>query len=387
MFRMSQIMQQLLQPAPRTRRSQALSGTGPVVVWNLIRRCNLTCRHCYSASTDREFEGELTTDEVFRVLKELKQSRVPAVILSGGEPLLRSDIFDIAARAKELGFYLGLSSNGTLMDAAMAKKIANAGFNYVGVSLDGLEANHDHIRGKSGAFKESLDGIRNCRAQGVKAGIRFTPTQENIGDLPGLFDLMVAESIDRFYLSHWNYAGRGKTNREENAEHLATRKLVSSLFDRARDNLEQGNGQEIVTGNNDADGVYFLLWVQKHFPEHVDAATKILRAWGGNSSGVGIANIDNRGFVHPDIFWWSYSLGDLRQASFGEIWNNPDEELLAGLRQRPRPVKGRCGGCRYLEICGGNTRVRAMQSMGDVWAEDPGCYLTDGEIGVDGNAN
>jgi Fe-coproporphyrin III synthase len=374
-------MQQLLQPKPKTR-SRARSGTGPVVVWNLIRRCNLTCRHCYSASADREFQGELNTDEVFRVLGELKAYNVPALILSGGEPLLRPDLFDIAARAKELGFYLGLSSNGTLMDQPTAKKIAAAGFDYVGVSLDGLKENHDHIRGRAGAFDESIAGIRNCREQGVKAGIRFTPTKENVADLPGIFQLMTAEAIDRFYLSHWNYAGRGKTNREENAEHQATRQLVESLFDRCRQNLESGNSLEIVTGNNDTDGVFFLLWVEKHFPEYKDAARKILVEWGGNASGVGIANIDNRGHVHPDIFWWNYSLGDLKEASFAKIWGADEEPLLKGMRQRPRPVKGRCGDCHYLDICGGNTRVRAFQLTGDAWTEDPGCYLTDIEIGV-----
>ncbi|MBF0454895.1 MAG: heme d1 biosynthesis radical SAM protein NirJ [Magnetococcales bacterium] len=382
MFRLTQIMRQLLQPQPETP-GRARSATGPVVVWNLLRRCNLTCRHCYSASSDKDFMGELTTEEVFRVLDELKAYGVPALILSGGEPLLRPDLFDIARQAKQLGFYLGLSSNGTLMDRETSKKIAAAGFDYVGVSLDGLQANHDHIRGRVGAFQESIEGIRNCREQGVKAGIRFTPTQENVGDLPGLFQQMTAESIDRFYLSHWNYAGRGKTNREENAQHHATRQLVESLFNRCLHSLESGDNQEIVTGNNDADGVFFLMWVEKQFPDYRDKAQEMLTQWGGNASGVGIANIDNRGLVHPDIFWWNYSLGDLKKNTFQEIWGSNPDPLLRGLRQRPRPVKGRCGLCRQLAICGGNTRVRAFQQTGDAWAEDPGCYLTDKEIGIE----
>lgn len=383
MFRLSQILQQLVNNNKDNRpRSRARLATGPVVVWNLIRRCNLTCRHCYSASADRDFQGELVTEEVFRVLRELKDYAVPAVILSGGEPLLRPDIFQIAAYAKELGFYLGLSSNGTLMDAAMVKNIAQTGFDYVGVSVDGLAANHDHIRGRVGAFQESITGIRNCRLQGVKAGIRFTPTQENIADLDQIFLLMEKKSIDRFYLSHWNYAGRGKINREENAHHQATRLLMESLFERSWRNLTDSSPQEIVTGNNDADGPFFLLWLQKNHPEYAEAAEALLLKWGGNASGVGIANIDNRGHVHPDIFWWHYSVGDLKKNSFAEIWGADSDPLMQGLRKKPRPVSGRCGSCKYLAICGGNTRVRAFQLTGDFWTEDPGCYLTDIEIGV-----
>ncbi len=382
MFRLTQIMRRLSKPAGGER-PPSRAFQGPVVVWNLIRRCNLTCRHCYSASSDRDFQGELDTGEVFRVLAELKECRVPALILSGGEPLLRPDLFKIAERAKELGFYLGLSSNGTLMDDSMAERIAAARFNYVGVSLDGLAENHDRIRGKAGAFVESIAGIRNCNARGVKAGIRFTPTRENADDLPRLLDRMPEEGIDRFYLSHWNYAGRGQANRAEDAAHRLTRRIMNHLFDTAWNDIQSDNGREIVTGNNDADGVFFLQWVAGNQPEWLPRAQNMLQRWGGNASGVGIANIDNRGHVHPDIFWWQHDLGDLRQRSFQEIWHDNADPLLAGLRQRPRPVKGRCGACQHLTICGGNTRVRALQSTGDPWAEDPGCYLTDAEIGLE----
>ena len=317
------------------------------------------------------------------MLAELKACNVPALILSGGEPLLRPDLFEIAEHAKKLGFYLGLSSNGTLMDEVMATRIAKARFNYVGISLDGLAENHDRIRGQEGAFNSSIVGIRNCNARGVKAGIRFTPTQENADDLPRLLDLMPTEGIDRFYLSHWNYAGRGQANRAEDAAHQITRNIMNGLFNRAWSDIQSGNGREIVTGNNDADGVFFLQWIEKSHPDWLPRAEKMLIRWGGNASGVGIANIDNRGHVHPDIFWWQHDLGNLRQRSFREIWQDNNDPLLAGLRQIPRPVKGRCGAWQHLAICGGNTRVRALQSTGDPWAEDPGCYLTDAEIGLD----
>ena len=361
--------------APPTR-----SPSGPVVVWNLIRRCNLSCRHCYSASSDKMFQGELSTHEVFRILDELHAFGVPALILSGGEPLLRTDLFEIAQRAKSLGFYLGLSSNGTMMDEKTVAGIADVGFNYVGISFDGMERNHDRIRGGAGAFRASLDGMRRCQDSGIKVGIRFTPTQENAHDLPTLLAFMDEEGIERFYLSHWNYAGRGHANRAESAVHQATRNTMAFLLNRCWDDLQAGRSREIVTGNNDADGVFFLMWIRRHLPDKAEEIKKQLVRWGGNASGVGIANIDNQGVVHPDIFWWNHALGDLRQRSFAEIWQNPAEPLLTGLRKRPRPVTGRCGRCHHLNICGGNTRVRAWQLTGDPWSEDPGCYLTDSEI-------
>ncbi|MBF0184779.1 MAG: heme d1 biosynthesis radical SAM protein NirJ [Magnetococcales bacterium] len=382
MFRLSQLLRQLLHEQPTGREQSRAAGRwqGPVVVWNLLRRCNLSCRHCYSVSADRDFQGELSTEEIFRVLDDLHAFGVPAIILSGGEPLLHPDLFVIAKRAKALGFYLGLSSNGTLMDAEQAARIQAVGFDYVGVSLDGLEAHHDRNRMQEGAFQQALAGIRACRQNGVKAGIRFTPTKENSQDLPGLFALMDAEGIDRFYLSHWNYAGRGKGNRGDDAARRTTRQLVEWLFAQAYSDWQQGSNREIVTGNNDSDGPFFLMWVQRHLPEQAERANTLLQRWGGNASGVGIANIDNRGLVHPDIFWWDHILGSVREQSFATIWNNPQEPLLLGLRQKPRPVQGRCGQCRYLSICGGNTRVRAWQLTGNPWAEDPGCYLQDDEI-------
>jgi heme d1 biosynthesis radical SAM protein NirJ len=382
MFRLTQLLRQLLQAeaSPGRHRQGAARWQGPVVVWNLLRRCNLQCRHCYSGSADRDFQGELSRDEIFRVLEDLQACAVPAIILSGGEPLLHPELFAIAKRAKALGFYLGLSSNGTLMDAHKAAQIRAVGFDYVGVSLDGLEAHHDQNRVQEGAFRQALAGIRACQQQGVKVGIRFTPTRENSADLPGLFDLMAEEGIERFYLSHWNYAGRGKGNRADDAARQTTRQMVSWLFALAYADWQAGRDREIVTGNNDCDGPFFLQWVERHLPEHAERARELLLRWGGNASGVGIANIDNRGIVHPDIFWWDHALGSLREQSFAAIWQNSVDPLLQGLRQRPRPVKGRCATCRYLAICGGNTRVRAWQVTGDPWAEDPGCYLQESEI-------
>ena len=379
MFRITHFMRELFEPTPAGPRRDP---PGPVVVWNLIRRCNLTCKHCYSISADTDFPGELTTDQVYAVMDDLKAARVPVLILSGGEPLLRPDIFDISRRARDMGFYVALSSNGTLIDEATIEAIAAIGYDYVGISLDGIGATHDRFRRKDGAFDASMRGLRLCRERGLKVGLRFTMTQDNAHELPAMLDLLDTEGVDRFYFSHLNYAGRGNHNRRDDAVFRQTRDTMDLLFDRCLRAVEAGTPKEFVTGNNDADGVYMLHWTRRHFPDRAEHMRAKLAQWGGNASGVNIANIDNVGDVHPDTMWWHHTLGNARERPFGAIWSDTSDPLMAGLKQRPRPVTGRCGACAHLDICGGNTRVRAERITGDPWAEDPACYLTDEEIGL-----
>jgi Fe-coproporphyrin III synthase len=381
MFRVSHFMNELLSPTPvRARRNLP----GPVVIWNLIRRCNLMCKHCYSISGDVDFPGELSTAEVFSVMDNLKSFHVPVLILSGGEPLLRPDIFAISHRAKAMGFYVGLSSNGTLITEHNIDDIAGVGYDYVGVSLDGIGATHDAFRRRDGAFTEALAGLRLCRDRDLKTGMRFTMTQDNCAEFPKLLELMDAEGIDKFYLSHLVYAGRGNKNRGDDAQRDFTRRMMDVLFDRAYAAAIKGEGKEFVTGNNDADGAYLLLWVRERFPEKEAHIRAKLAEWGGNSSGVNIANIDNLGNVHPDTMWWHYTLGNVKQRPFSEIWQDVSDPIMAGLKRQPRRIEGRCGECRFFDICGGNTRVRALQLTGNPWAEDPSCYLSDEEIGATG---
>ncbi|MCW9024806.1 MAG: heme d1 biosynthesis radical SAM protein NirJ [Gammaproteobacteria bacterium] len=382
MFRISQYMREL---AEDNLIQPKRNPPGPVVIWNLVRRCNLTCKHCYSISADKDFPGELSTEQVFDVMDDLKQFRVPVLILSGGEPLLRPDIFDISKRAKDMGFYVGLSTNGTLIDNTNIRQIANMGYDYVGISIDGIKDTHDHFRRRDGAYEEAMNGIRLCRDEGIKVGMRFTITMDNAHELPQLLELMDQEQVDKFYLSHLNYAGRGNKNRGDDIHHQMTRNAMDLLFDRCWQDVQSGRHTEFVTGNNDADGVYLLYWVARHFPDKLDAMRTRLSQWGGNSSGVNISNIDNLGNVHPDTFWWNYSLGNVKDRPFSEIWQDTSDELMAGLKAQPRTLKGRCGQCDYFDVCGGNTRVRAYQLSNDFWEEDPACYLTDEEIGVSGD--
>lgn len=297
MLRISQYMREIRNPVAE---APARAPKGPVVIWNLVRRCNLCCEHCYSISADRDFPGELSTPEVYRVMDDLRAFGVPVLILSGGEPLLRPDLFDIAARAKAMGFYVGLSSNGTLIGPDNIGRIARTGFDYVGISLDGTQRTHERFRRKQGAYDEALNGIRTCRDAGIKVGVRVTLTEGNAADLPAILGLLEQEEVDKFYLSHLNYAGRGNINRRKDAFLQTTRQAMDLLFDACWRDIERGVQRDYVTGNNDADGVYLLFWMRERFPHLEPRMRRRLAQWGGNASGTNIANIDNLGNVHPE---------------------------------------------------------------------------------------
>jgi len=385
MFRLSEYMHQLVAPTPvRTRRGQG--SVRPVVIWNLTRRCNLRCRHCYTVSADVDFPGELSHEQAMGVLEDLGGFGIPALILSGGEPMGRFDFYELAAAAREKVRYLALSTNGTKIQGEAADRVAGIGFQYVGISIDGIGATNDWFRGVDGAFADALRGVRECKARGIKVGLRFTLTRDNSAQLPDLLKLCDDEGVDKFYLSHLVYAGRGDKNRGEDAVHDHTRAALDLLIDRAWNAATSGGPLDIVTGNNDADAVYMLRWAERHFDAAKVAHLRDhLEAWGGNSSGLGVANIDTMGRVHPDTYWSDYTVGNVKTAKFSEIWTG-DDPMLAQLRRRPRPLRGRCGACAFKAVCGGNTRIRALQLTGDPWAEDPACYLDDDEIGIEARA-
>jgi radical SAM protein with 4Fe4S-binding SPASM domain len=225
--------------------------------------------------------------------------------------------------------------------------------------------------------------VRLLGERGVKVGLRFTMTSDNVSELPAMLDLVEEEGVPKFYLSHLVYAGRGNKNRGADASWQTTRAAMDLVIARAWAWTRASSAIEVVTGNNDADAVYLLQWAGRNAPASVPHLRDKLAQWGGNSSGVNIANIDNLGNVHPDTMWWHYSLGNVKERRFSDIWSDLSDPIMAGLRRRPRTIGGRCGGCAYFDICGGNTRVRALRITGDPWAEDPGCYLTDAEIGLD----
>jgi len=356
----------------------------PVVVWNCTRRCNLKCIHCYASSRDQEYPGELTTAEGKRFLEDLAAFGVPTVLFSGGEPLLRPDLFELMAHAREQGLRTVLSTNGTLITPDQAARIREVGCAYVGISLDGLEKTHDRVRATRGAFEQALQGLRHCQAAGLRVGLRFTLHKLNLEDLPGVLALLETENIPRCCVYHLAYAGRGDQLQRYDLTPEETRAAVDRIFNYALDLHRRGLERDILTVDNHADNVYLYLRIKKEQPERAEEVYQMLRWNGGNQSGIAIAGVDNLGNVHPDQFSWNHTFGHVRERPFGEIWTDTSNEMLRILKNRKPYLKGRCAKCQYLELCNGNLRLRAETYHGDWLAPDPACYLTDEEIGLGG---
>jgi 12,18-didecarboxysiroheme deacetylase len=359
---------------------QFSSDKKPVVVWNCTRRCNLRCIHCYSRSADVHYSGEMTTDEGYAMLADLAQFGAPVVLFSGGEPLIRPDLPELAVRARQLGLRAVISTNGTLIEPAMADKLREIGLSYVGVSLDGMQATNDKFRGVAGAFEHALAGIRNCIQAGVKVGLRFTINRRNAQDIPDIFRLIRDENIPRVCFYHLVYAGRGAALQAEDLDHEATRRVVDLIIDKTAELHAQGRPAEVLTVDNHADGPYlYLRMLREGNPKAADVLQLLLMN-GGNSSGNGIGCVSWDGTVHPDQFWRHVSLGNVRERPFSQIWQDLGNPLMAKLKDKRPHVTGRCATCRFLNSCGGNFRVRAEAACGDLWAPDPACYLSDEEI-------
>jgi radical SAM protein with 4Fe4S-binding SPASM domain len=347
----------------------------PVVVWNSTQRCNLCCIHCYANAENKIYPGELTTAEAKDFFEDLAEFGAPVLLFSGGEPLMRSDLFELASLATSRGIRAVLSTNGTLITPQVAKRLKTAGFSYVGVSLDGTQATNNKFRGAPHAFQAAIQGIRNCKAANVKPGLRFTVTKHNLTDVPQIFDLVEAEQIPRVCFYHLAYAGRGSKIAEDDLTHQQTREFIDYILYKAEKFHQKHLNTEILTVDNHADAVYLYHKLKAKNPQKAKDALALLRRNGGNSSGAGIGCVDSQGFVHPDQFWRHLTLGNVRERKFSEIWTT-NTPTLGALRNRKSLLQGKCSLCKSLELCNGNLRVRAEAAYGDTWAPDPACYLT-----------
>ena len=355
----------------------------PVVVWNVGRRCNLRCVHCYSQSRDQDYPNELSHEDGMKLLSDLAEYGVPVVLFSGGEPLLRPDIFELIAHATGRKMRAVVSTNGTLITPDIAARLKEAGLSYVGISLDGLEPINDRFRGVKGAFRKALEGVQNCMKAGVKVGLRFTMTRQNFGDVGGILDLIEKEGIPRVCFYHLVYAGRGsKLMHDARMSHEETRSTVDLILARTKSFHDQGRKVEVLTVDNHTDGPYIYLRLLQEDPARAPDVLKLLQMNGGNNSGIGIGCVSWDGSVHADQFWRHYSFGNVKERPFSAIWSDTSDALLGKLRDRKRYLKGRCAACKWLDICNGNFRVRAEAVTGDIWAPEPDCYLTDKEIGL-----
>ena len=369
-------------PEAHEARNGVSEGRGPVVVWNCTKTCNLNCVHCYARSEAIKYQNELTHEEGLSLIDQLADFKVPVILFSGGEPLLRPDFFELTNYAASKGIRPTISTNGTRIDEDIAKRLKDMGVGYVGISLDGCEATHDKFRGKPGAFQMALRGIRNCVATEQKVGLRFTITRDNVQDLDSIFDLLERENIDRVCFYHLVYSGRGSAMVERDLNHEESRRAMDLIIRRTLDFKARGINKEILTVDNHADAVYLYLKMREKDPVLGERVLKLIQSNGGNRSGMAFGNIDSVGNVHPDQFTQYITLGNVRERPFGEIWTDLSNPIMAGLKDRKPLLKGRCPKCAYLNLCNGNFRTRAEAVTGDFWAEDPACYLTDEEIRV-----
>ncbi|MEA3357998.1 MAG: 12,18-didecarboxysiroheme deacetylase [Thermodesulfobacteriota bacterium] len=361
---------------------QFSSDKKPVIVWNITRACNLNCVHCYARALHHSDENELTTQEGFTLLDDLAAFGVPVILFSGGEPLVRPDLIELANYAVGKGMRAVISTNGTLIDKKKAKELKKVGISYVGISLDGLEKVNDHFRGMDGAFKMALKGIDNCREAGIKVGLRFTINQPNASQVPGIFNLMEEREIERICFYHLVYSGRGSDLIDQDLSHEETRKIVDLIIDKTKDMYDRGKIKEVLTVDNHADGPYLYMRMLREKDPRASEVLKLLQMNGGNSSGNGIGCVSWDGEVYADQFWREHSLGNILQRPFSQIWSDKTDPFITKLKDKKRYVKGKCLNCKWLDICGGNFRARGESVSGDIWGVDPACYLTDKEIGI-----
>ena len=359
---------------------QFSSDKRPVVVWNVTRRCNLKCVHCYSNSQNIKYSDELSTEEGKALISDLASFGCPVILFSGGEPLMREDLPELVQFAVDSGMRAVISTNGTLITEKKAAIFAGIGLSYMGVSLDGTGEIHDRFRGVKGAFDAAVQGIRRCQDAGIKVGVRFTITGENSSEIPAIFDFIEENNIPRACFYHLVYSGRASTLADNDLSHIETREVVDLIMDRTRDLFDRGMPKEILTVDNHADGPYIYLRLLKENPKRAADVLELLRMNEGNNSGRGIGCVSWDGEVYADQFWREISFGNVRKRPFSDIWLDTSNELMAKLKDKKSYVTGRCANCRWLDVCGGNFRARAETVTGDIWASDPACYLTDEEI-------
>lgn len=358
----------------------------PVAVFNCTNRCNLKCLHCYSSSVNASSESELTTQQAFALLSQLAEINCPAVLFSGGEPLLREDLFDLFELADSKGLRTVLSSNGTLIDEQTAERLAEAKVSYVGISIDGDEKFHDNFRQVNGCFDAAMKGIENCLKADIRTGLRFTITKQNAEYVPYIFDLAASLGIRRICFYHLIRAGRAKLLENQQPSIQQTRQIVDIIIEKTKQFVQKALVDEVLTVGNHCDGPYLLLRMvnetknSKLKTKNFAKAKELLRVNRGNRIGEKLVCIGPDGSVYPDQFWRNYALGNIKNTPFKKIWQNPDEPVLKKLRNKARFADRKCLKCKWFNLCKGNYRFLTTDPAEKNWLNEPACYLTDKEI-------
>lgn len=353
---------------------------GPVVAFNCTNRCNLNCLHCYSSSTADRSSDELSTAEAKQLLSGLAEVNCPVVLFTGGEPLLRDDLFELLAEAGRLGLQTVISSNGTLIDSATANELAEVSVNYVGISIDGDQEFHDQFRQARGSFKAALEGIESCKKAGIKTGLRFTVMKQNLLQIQFVFDLAATIGTRRICFYHLTHTGRAKELNSQTPTPRQTRQAVETIIEKTSECAQKNLIDEVLTVGNHADGPFLLLKMLRENNGNCKTARKLLLANGGNKTGEKIGCVSWDGNVYPDQFWRNYSLGNIKDKTFREIWEDSTEPVLNKLRKKSEFADKRCLSCKWFNLCKGNFRFLGTEADDEYWLNEPACYLTDEEI-------
>ena len=335
-----------------------------LVAWETTRNCNLACVHCRASATMGPHEGELGTDEALRLLDQIAEVGKPIIILTGGEPLLRSDIFEIARYGTELGMRMVMALNGTLITAKVAGQLKDAGIQRISVSLDGSSPEtHDRFRKVKGAFEGTLKGVDFLKKAGLEFQINTTITKTNLDQIPKIQQLAVDLGAVAHHIFLLVPTGRGKYIVDQEIDAAEYESTLNWFYDQREKTPLQLKATcaphyyRILRQRAKADGL------SVNFQTHgLDAVTR------GCLGGVGFCFISHRGVVQP-CGYLDVNSGDVRQTSFAEIWHHSD--IFANLRNYDK-LKGKCGLCEYKRVCGG-CRARAYEATGDFMSEEPLC--------------
>ncbi len=355
----------------------------PVVFWNITNKCNLACAHCYiNAESGPDGGDELSVEEAKAFIADLADMRIPLLMFTGGEPLVRKDFWELADYATAKGLKTALSTNGTLITKEVAARLKAIGIEYVGVSLDGANAEtHDAIRNQPGSFKKAVQALKNCVEIGLTSGIRVTITRDNYREIASLIDLSLAIEVPRFCVYWLVPSGRGKEIYERQLEPHETSHIFDLLCQRAKD-VDPGK-IELLTVDAPQDGIYLLNKLREEDSQGYEDALKLLQFTGDScSAGDRVANVDPAGNVYPCQFAQleEFKIGNVRERKFSELWIDSENPVLAAFREKTNLLKGKCASCVYKELCGGGCRIRAYAQYGDIWAEDPLCpFVMDAE--------
>jgi len=335
-----------------------------LVAWETTRNCNLSCIHCRASATQGPFSGELDTNASYRLMDQIAHVAKPIIILTGGEPLLRTDIFDIATYGTDKGFRMVMAPNGTLITEGIAKQMAGAGIQRISVSLDGAaRESHDRFRGVEGAFEGALRGIRLAKSAGMEFQINTTITKTNLHEIEKIQGLAVELGAVAHHIFLLVPTGRGKYIVNQEITAVEYEHTLNWFYDQQEKTPLQLKATcaphyyRILRQRAKQDGKSIT------FKTHgMDAVTR------GCLGGTGFCFISHRGIVQPCGFL-DVNCGDVTQTSFADIWNRSD--IFLSLRNVDN-LKGKCGVCEFNKVCGG-CRARAYEATGDFLAEEPLC--------------